>query len=59
MLESLANRGFEPISFPKSTSSNSPKLSCHHFGDCFWGLMRDVPTGEDYQHEKEEFQGTM
>ena len=58
-LETLANRGFEQVSFPKSTGPNSPKVSWLRFWGLLLGNWQDVPTREDCQHEEEELQGSM
>jgi hypothetical protein len=29
------------------------------FGGRFWGIVRDVPTGEGCKHEEEKLQGAL
>jgi hypothetical protein len=59
-LESLANRGFEQVSYPKKYRPQFPQIELTSFlGTAFGELEQSVPTGEDYNHEEEELQGPM
>ena len=58
-LKALLSGTLSQSAFPKAQAPIPQKQLDFVFGDCFWGLMQDVPTGEDYQHEEEELQGKM
>ena len=59
-LETLVNKDFEQLHFPKKYRLQFSQIELTSFGGTAFGeLGQSVPTGEDYQHEEKELQGSM